>query len=189
MELPKKKYQIIYADPPWRFGDRFKGRYQQNPLERHYPTMTTNEIKSIPVEKIIDDDAILFLWTTDAHLPDALEVIKSWGFEYKTIGFIWNKKLTDGRQVYYMGRWTVKSSELCLLATRGHIHSEIKNHKVKQLVNAKRKEHSYKPEEVRKRIEKLMGELPRIELFARNRIEGWDTYGNELSKTIQKRLS
>ena len=116
-----KKYQIIYADPPWSFGDRM---YSSNKNDHHraitraYNVMTTTEILHLPVIEITDDDCILFMWTTDAHLPDALSVIEAWGFKYKTIAFIWNKKEVSGKQVCFMGQWTMKGSEICLLATK-----------------------------------------------------------------------
>lgn len=185
------KYQIIYADPPWDFGDRLRsskkldnGKMHFRGLDSHYKTMKTPEICALPIKDITDDDAVLFIWTTDAHLPDALKVIESWGFKYKTIGFIWNKKTNKGNQVCFMGKWTMKGSEICLLATKGKPHSLIKSHKVRQLVEAERGIHSRKPDEVRKRIVELLGELPRVELFCRTPKKGWDIWGNEVHSDI-----
>lgn len=190
--MNNKKYQIIYADPPWDFGDRLRsskrlenGKMHFRELNMHYDTMSTKEICNLSIKSIIDNDAVLFLWTTDAHLPDALEVIKSWGFKYKTIGFIWNKKEKTGKQVCFMGKWTLKGSEICLLATKGSAHKLIKNHKIRQLVEAERSIHSQKPDEVRNRIVELLGDLPRIELFARKKVEGWDVWGKELESSIK----
>ena len=97
--LPDKKYSIIYADPPWNFGDRLRsskiledGKMQFRELTLHYPMMKTSAICALPIKELADDPSVLFMWTTDAHLPNALEVIKAWGFTYKTIAFIWNKK-------------------------------------------------------------------------------------------------
>jgi len=173
-----KKYQIIYADPAWQFGDRLRhGTMTKNwqvSLEKSYPTMPIECIKNLPINKITDEDCVLFLWTTDAHLENAISVINAWGFKYKTIGFIWNKKEKSGKQVCFMGKWTCKGSEICLLATKGKAHSLIKSHKVRQLTEALRQKHSQKPDEVRNKIVELMGDIPRIELFARKKTEGWD---------------
>ncbi len=192
--MTQKKYQIILADPPWSFSNRLRtskkinGKYlyykPDTTVGKKYITQSSGWIKLLPIENISDDNAILFLWTTDSHLKVALEVIESWGFTYKTIGFVWNKKEKSGKQVCYMGIWTMKGSEICLLATKGKIHNKIKSHKVRQLVEATRGGHSEKPNEVRKRIVELMGDLPRIELFARQKTEGWDVWGNEVESDI-----
>ena len=194
-KLKMKKYQIIYADPPWSFSNRLRtskkdenGKYlfykPNTTVGKKYETQSGDWIKNLNVSTISDDNAILFMWTTDSHLPLALEVIKSWGFIYRTIGFIWNKKEKSGKQVCYMGIWTMKGSEICLLATRGKIHNRIQSHKVRQLTEAVRREHSQKPEEIKIKIIQLMGDLPRIELFARQKTEGWDVWGNEVENDI-----
>ena len=186
-----RKYNIIYADPAWSFGDKLRsskklenGNMHFRELELHYPTMKTTEICTLSVKEIVADDAVLFMWTTDAHLPDALQVINAWGFKYKTIAFIWNKKTNKGNQVCFMGKWTLKGSEICLLATKGKAHKLIKSHKVRQLVEAERDIHSRKPDEVRKRIVELLGDLPKVELFCRTPKDGWDVWGNEVVSNI-----
>lgn len=190
--MENKKYQVIYADPPWYFNDRIRsskklenGKMQFRELELHYKTMKTNEICALPIENVADDNSVLFMWTTDTHLPDALKVIEAWGFKYKTVAFIWNKKTNTGKQVCYMGKWTMKGSEICLLATKGKAHGLIKSHKVRQLVEAERSIHSRKPDEVRNRIVELLGDLPRVELFARDAKPGWDVWGNEVQSDIE----
>jgi len=192
-----KKYNIIYADPPWKYSGGIRSSRKNKDGEfvyytpdttigAKYATMTPAQIKALPISKLAAQDCVLFLWTTDSHLPIALEVIKAWGFRYVTIGFIWNKKEKSGKQVCYYGKWTMKGSEICLLATRGKPHSLIASHKVRQLVEAvrDRTKHSQKPNEVRRRIVELMGDLPRIELFARESTEGWDVWGNEVDSDI-----
>ena len=190
-----KKYQIIYADPPWSFSNGLRtskkdenGKYlfykPNTTVGKKYETQSGDWIKNLNVSKISDDNVILFMWTTDSHLPLALEVIKSWGFTYRTIGFIWNKKEKSGKQVCYMGIWTMKGSEICLLATKGKIHNKIQSHKVRQLTEAIRREHSQKPDVIKDKIIELMGDLPRIELFARQKTEGWDVWGNEVESDI-----
>ena len=191
MLFPDKKYQIIYADPPWQFtglgskGIRSGKMREDNPnlhrtilLEEKYPTMTVDELKLLPVKDLADENSVLFLWTTDGHLPFAIEIMRSWGFEYATVAFVWNKKEKSGKQVCYYGYWTMKGTELCLLGRRGKVKPG--KHNVRQLVEATRYNHSQKPDEVRDRIVQLMGDLPRIELFACKRAPGWDVWGNEV---------
>jgi len=190
-----KKYQIIYADPPWRFtglgskGIRSAKMRNDKPrlhsnirIEEKYPTMSIEELKVLPVNKITDKNCVLFLWTTDGHLPYAIEIMQSWGFDYATVAFVWNKKEKSGKQVCYYGYWTMKGTELCLLGRRGKVKP--KRHNVRQLVEEIRGEHSVKPDEVKNRIVKLMGNLPRIELFARQKTEGWDVWGDEVESDI-----
>jgi len=186
-----KKYEIIYADPAWSFGDRLRsskkkadGKMDYRELERHYDTMSTKEMCEIPVKNITAENSVLFMWTTDAHLEEAMKVINAWGFKYKTIGFVWNKKTNKGNQVCFMGKWTMKGSEICLLATKGKAHSMIQKHNVRQLVEAQRQKHSKKPDEVRNRIVELLGNRPRLEMFCRESKQGWDAWGNEINNSI-----
>ena len=181
-----KKYQIIYADPAWNFGNRM---YSSNKNDHHreitraYDVMTTKDIADINVKDITADDAICFMWTTDAHIPDALEVMKAWGFRYKTVAFIWNKKEKSGKQVCFMGQWTMKGSEIVLLGTKGKMTQYLKSRKVRQLVEAERERtiHSRKPQIIRDKIVEMFGdELPKLEMFARIKTDGWDVWGNEV---------
>lgn len=186
--FPDKKYQVIYADPPWSFGNRMYSSNKNDhhrEIERAYNVMNTNDICKLPIKDITADNCALFIWTTDAHLPDALEVIKSWGFIYKTVAFIWLKKEVSGKQVCYMGQWTMKNAEIVLFATKGRMTQYLKSRKVRQLVEAKRERtiHSKKPQEIRDKIIEMFGDLSRIELFARQRVEGWDCYGNDPALT------
>lgn len=177
------KYKIIYADPPWKYQD--KGC--NGNCERHYKTMTMKELKQLPINDMADDDSVLFLWTTYPMLKEALELIDSWGFKYKSIAFQWvkiNKK--NGKPFYGLGRWTRGNTEPCLLAVKGKPKRVRKD--IFQLVFSKIRGHSRKPDEVRELIVSLMGDVSRIELFARNRFAGWDCWGNEISDTIQKNL-
>lgn len=183
------KYQIIYADPPWHFGSKQLQKYNGERFasldSREYSTMTVQDICGLPIMRIAHNDSALFLWVTDAHIPEALEVIKAWGFKYITVAFIWSKKTSTWKQVATLGSWTMKNCELCLLATRGQMLKHKKANNIYQLVEAIRTEHSTKPEEVRKRIETLFGDLPRIELFARRKVDGWDCWGNEVKSDIE----
>lgn len=184
------KYNIIYADPPWHYSGGIRsskrgedGKYlfytPDTTVGRAYKTQPDQWIADLAVGDMAAEDAVLFLWTTDSHLPTALKVIEAWGFTYRTVGFVWNKKEKSGKQVCYFGKWTMKGTELCLLAARGKGHALIKSHKVRQLVEAERRGHSQKPPEVRDRIMELLGDIPRIELFAREKAEGWDSWGDE----------
>jgi site-specific DNA-methyltransferase (adenine-specific) len=145
--------------------------------------MKNEDIISLPVKDIADKSCILFLWTTYAHLEIALHCINNWGFKYKTVAFEWFKKTTNGKPICFMGHYTCGGAiELCLLAKRGNIKRIAKN--IRRLVISERLKHSQKPEEVRYRIKLLYGDLPRIELFARQKTEGWDVWGNEVVSDI-----
>lgn len=178
-----KKYQIIYADPPWSYNDKMKGHSFS--LDHEYETQSKDWIAGLlrGGGVLQDKDCVLFLWATSPLLPEALDVIKEWGFKYKTVAFVWNKKTKNGKDVSNLGKWTMGNVEVCLLATKGKPQRIAKN--IKQLVSAERTIHSKKPDEVRKRIVELMGDLPRIELFAREKTEGWDVWGNEVESDIE----
>ena len=169
------KYKVIYADPPWRYSSTGLAGCAEN----HYRTMCLEEIQSLPIEQIADDDCILFLWVTFPLLVDGLSVMKSWGFKYKTCGFVWVKKNKKKDSYYFgLGFWTRTSTEICLIGVRGKPKRVSK--KVPQICDARIMEHSRKPDEIRKRIEELCGDVPRIELFARRKYEGWVCLGNEI---------
>ena len=176
MKNRNKKYKIIYADPPWSYNDRALAGNRGACCK--YPVMSTYEISRLPVEEISDDDScILFLWTTWPILQDALDVIKAWGFKYKTAGFVWIKKNENGTLFKGMGHWTRANSELCLLATKGN--PKRIDCSVGQIIMSVQKEHSAKPDVIRNKIVQLCGDLPRIELFARAKAHGWDVFGND----------
>ena len=179
-----KKYRVIYADPPWKFSSKEpigkRGGALFAPLERVYQTVETAAMSSWNVGRIADRDAAFFMWATDAHLKDAIRLYEAWGFRYVTVAFVWLKKTVNGRTVYNLAPWTLKNCELCLLGTRGRMTQYKQKNNVPQLVEAVRGRHSEKPEEVRRRIEELFGDVPRIELFARRRVPGWDCWGNEV---------
>lgn len=175
LPLPNKLYGVIYADPPWSY--RNKGT--RAAAERHYHTMILEDIKALPVADIADDDCVLFLWATFPMLREALETIEAWGFEYKTLAFCWAKRNRSGNGWFWgMGNWTRSNPEICLLATRGH--PKRVSAAVHSLVEAPVGKHSAKPNEVRERIVELVGDIPRIELFARELVPGWDAWGDEV---------
>jgi len=183
-----KKYNIIYADPPWDFGGG--GVYQDSnrPTRKtkdQYMLTKTIDLKKLLVSSITADDAILFMWTTDQHIPDALELMNCWGFRYCTVAFYWVKKYHTGSTCFNVGCWTMKSVEQVLLGLKGTPMKLKKTRNIKQLVEAERTIHSKKPDEVRNRIVQLCGDIPRIELFAREKIDGWDAWGNEVESDIE----
>lgn len=196
-----KKYQIIYSDPPWKYNDKMGNDSAFMSATSSYQTQDLEWIKSLKVNEIADDNCVLFMWAVSPLLPEAFEVIKSWGFKYKTIAFCWNKLNKNGSFVSNMGRWTMGNIEVCLLATKGIPKRITKN--IKQQISSLRVGHSVKPIEVRERIVELMGDLPRIELFTRpnpqlkldgtNTFDGWDYIGNEIDgqdigKTIENMI-
>lgn len=186
------KYNIIAGDPPWNYTDKSLNR---GGALRHYKTMLTEEIMKLPVQDISDTDCVLLIWATFPKLPDAFQVITAWGFKYKTCGFVWIKtnKRTNTDQLSFlpaesfdsfwgMGRWTRSNAELCLLATKGSPRR--RSASVHQIIYAPVSKHSRKPPEVRDRIIKLCGDLPRVELFARTAPPGWDVFGDEVEDSI-----
>jgi N6-adenosine-specific RNA methylase IME4 len=175
-----KKYQIIYADPPWDYKD--KGC--QGTMANHYKGMNIFEICKLPIKDISDDSCILFLWATYPMLKEALRVIDWWGFEYKSIAFQWIKLNPKSKTPFYgLGRWTRGNTEPCLIATKGK--PKRISASVFQLIQQPRGKHSEKPQEARDKIIQLVGDLPRIELFARQKTEGWDVWGNEVKSDIE----
>lgn len=178
-----KKYNIIYADPPWHYTGWRKG---PRSVERHYPTMKVDKIIDMKdtIKSISDENCILFLWVTFPCLIEGLKVMKEWGFKYKTCGFTWVKRNKKSNSWFWgMGYWTRANSELCLIATRGKIKRISK--KVHQIIDTPIEQHSRKPAIVRDKIIELVGDLSKIELFAREKVPGWDAWGNEIESDIR----
>ncbi len=186
--LPDKKYNIIYADPAWQYDF---SPTAARAIEKHYPTMNTETIKNMPITEICLSDCILFLWATFPKLLEACDVIQSWSFKYRTIAFVWiktNKNYNPKQSsfipceqfdsFYGMGHYTRANAEICMIGTRGNLKR--KDQSIRQIIYSPIRKHSQKPDEVRNKIVQLMGDLPRIELFARKRFGGWDSWGDEL---------
>lgn len=175
-----KKYNIIYADPPWRYEcEKVRGS-----ATRHYSTMLDADIYSLPVNELADKDCVLFLWATFPKLPEALQTIEAWGFSYKSVAFVWLKQNPKMKTWFYgLGFWTRGNAEICLLATKGH--PKRASASVHQLIVSPIEQHSKKPDVARDKICELMGDLPRVELFARQITPGWDVWGNEVESTVQ----
>jgi site-specific DNA-methyltransferase (adenine-specific) len=167
-----KKYRIVYADPPWKYGNAMP-EYVTEPQD-YYLLMDTADICAMPVKDICEKDAVLFLWSTSPHLPEALQVVKAWGFEYKTT-FIWDKIKHN------MGHYNSVRHEILLVCTRGACTPDVKK-LFDSVVSIERGEHSKKPEYFREIIETLYTYGNKIELFAREAPEGWDVFGNQTNK-------
>ena len=165
-------FGVIYADPPWSLGGSVKG-------SPPYPCLSTGDICALPVERLAALDCALLLWAVHSRLPDAFAVIRSWGFEYKTVAFTWVKR-TPLDTGYFLGRGyqTHSNAEICLLATRGKPARVGTG--VPGLVVSPRREHSRKTDEVRERIVRVFGDVPRAELFARQKVPRWKAWGNEV---------
>ena len=184
MDFPNKKYSVIYADPPWNYLQKGAAGKKQGYAAQHYKTMTTDDICALPVQQLAGGGCLLFMWATFPTLPDALLVMDAWGFTYKTAAFVWVKKYKCGKNFVGMGAYTRANAEICLLGVSHDFcaKKQIKSHSVRQVIEEPIQAHSVKPEETRRRIVDLLGDVPRIELFARQRVPGWDAWGNEIEE-------
>ena len=171
------KYNIIYADPPWQYRSKeclAKKSILNGKLNYHYDTMSLEDIKNLPIKQIEEKDCLLFLWVVSPMLDDCIEVLKSWGFKYSTIGFVWYKEKTNP------GSYTMSECEICLIGKKGRIPTPRGSRNIRQFLSQKKDIHSKKPDEIRNRINKMFPEQSKIELFARQHAEGWDCWGNEV---------
>jgi N6-adenosine-specific RNA methylase IME4 len=202
------KYQLIYADPNWKF-DTYSDKGKDRSADQHYKTEGLDWIKSLPVKNLADKRCALVMWTIDTHLEMAFEVIKAWGFKYVTPAFYWAKlnksakleNLNSSKDFYMgMGYYTRSNPEIALGATnddevdiallsRVAKAPERKNMGVRKLIVSHRREHSRKPDEAIDRLEALFGDVPRIELFSRQERQGWDCWGNEVEKFNESNIS
>ena len=186
--LPNKKYQVIYADPPWDYGGKMQ--YDKTTIKGEnigfekkiflssagfkYPTLKLKQLKTLDVKSIADDDCILFMWTTGPQLANSVELGEAWGFEYKTVAFVWDK------MIHNPGRYTLSQTEFVLVFKKGKIPQPRGARNVRQMVAVPRGKHTEKPIEVIKGITKMFPQQDKIELFARNNFVGWDNWGLEV---------
>ena len=190
-ELPKKKYDIIYADPPWDYGgkmqfDKTSIKSENKGFERNifissaifkYPTLKLKELKKLNINSIANDDCLLFMWTTGPQFENSIELGNSWGFSYKTIAFVWDK------MVHNPGQYTLSQTEMCLVFKKGRIPKPRGARNVRQLIQHHRGKHSEKPTQVIEGITKMFPEQCKIELFARSSYKGWDNWGLEIPES------
>ena len=182
MKNTNKKFQIIYADPPWDYKGQQQHTGKDGPTSGgsslHYGTLRLRDLKTLDVDAVADKDCLLFLWATSPHLDQAIELMKTWGFQWATVGFVWDKERVNP------GFYTMSQCELCLIGKKGKIPHPRGARNIRQLVQALRGKHSEKPEEVRKRIELMFPDQRKLELFARNEVGGWECWGDEVDSTI-----
>ncbi len=186
--LPDKKYQIIYADPPWDYGGKmqydkstikgenvgFEKKIFLSSASFKYPTIKLKQLKELNVNRIAADDCILFMWTTGPQMANSIELGKAWGFEYKTIAFVWDK------MVHNPGRYTLSQTEFVLAFKKGKFPQPRGARNIRQMVAVHRGKHSAKPVEIINSITKMFPTQDKIELFARNNYIGWDNWGLEI---------
>ncbi len=175
---PEKRYDVIYADPPWQYNDR----KCNGACEPHYSTMRLKDLKGLPVGHLAAKDSALFMWITYPMLREGIELMEAWGFTYKTIAFQWIKLNKSGKGKFFgLGRWTRGNTEGCFIGVRGKIGR--KSNSISQIIEEPVRAHSQKPDIAREKIMELMGlGLNYIELFARQHAEGWDCWGDEVGK-------
>lgn len=178
------KYKIIYADPPWEYKQSGSVVNSRGMAKQYYETMQTKDICEIPIKSIKTDDAVCFMRATFPNIAEALKVMEEWGFTYKTVAFVWIKKNKKADSLFWgMGAYTRANAEICLIGISEKTKAKkiVKSHKVHQIIVSPIEYHSKKPDEARRRIVELLGEnLPKIELFARQKAAGWDCWGNEV---------
>jgi N6-adenosine-specific RNA methylase IME4 len=175
------RYAILYADPPWEYGNQQHGGRGKPPsggAATHYPVLDSAALAALPVGALAAPDALLFMWTSSPHLDQAIEVMRAWGFRYMTVGFVWDKCRVNP------GYYTMSQCELCLIGKRGRIPTPRGARNVRQLVREPRGKHSAKPDDVRDRIVAMFPSQRRLELFARTRAPGWDAWGNEVASDV-----
>ena len=176
--LPKRKFQIIYADPPWDYKGQLQhagaGKGDSGGAIRHYTTLKTKDLKKLPIGDIVGEDCLLFMWATSPHLDQAIDLGKSWGFAWGTIAFVWNKGRPNP------GFYTMSENEICLVFKHGKIPQPRGARNIRQSILHPRQKHSSKPDEARERIEKMFPRQQKVELFARKKVKGWTAWGNEI---------
>lgn len=185
MSFPDEKYEIIYADPPWQYAD--KANAGKRGASHKYSVMSLEDIMELPVNEIAADNCALFCWITAPMIGYVIPLCEKWGFNYKTIAFVWVKKNKKKDSPFWgMGNWTRANAEICFIAVKGKperiskaVH-QVAGTEEPEVSYTPVREHSRKPDEVRDRIIELCGDKKRIELFARDRFEGWDAWGDEL---------
>ena len=180
-----KKYTVIYCDPPWSFNSKKTGGSMKSGALAKYPTMTMADLKAMDVAALCEPDCILIMWYVGSQPQEALDLCKAWGFTIKNMnGFVWRKLTVKLKPFFGMGFYTRAGSESALIATIGRASELIKDHGVRAVRESVVGKHSKKPDEFRDDIVKMCGDVPRLEMFARNETPGWDLFGNECDDSI-----
>lgn len=168
-EIPADTYSVIYADPPWRYEH---SKTENRDIENQYPTMSLDEICNLPVDQIAAPDCVLFLWATSPKLAESMDVLKAWGFEYRTCA-VWDKEAIG------MGYYFRQQHELLLVAIKGSPGTPEPRNRPSSVMRSRRSTHSQKPEQVYEMLSAMYPNARRIELFARQRRNGWESWGNQ----------
>lgn len=177
--LNGKRYDVILSDPPWRFRT-WNEENQLKSASKHYPLMTLDAIKALPVADVAKPDCLMMMWAVQPMLDQALEVMSAWGFKYKTAG-AWAKQSSTGAKWAFGTGYLLRcSAEFFLVGTRGNPKSAVKN--VRNLIVAPVREHSRKPDEMHLNLERMFPDADRLEMFSRENKPGWDVWGNQTGK-------
>lgn len=199
-DVKQKKYELILCDPPWQFSNKKTGGSMKSGAETQYPTMSIDELKALDVNSIADDDCVLVMWYVGAMPQEAIDLVDSWGFTLKNMnGFVWEKLTVKNNNFFGMGFWTRAGTESAIIATKGK--PKPISHSVRALGSYvcdddfilsslsfvgryQVAKHSKKPDEFRDKCVELVGDVPRLEMFARQRSKGWDVFSNEVDGSI-----
>lgn len=175
--MSTKQYDIIYTDPPWQYNssDNLAKTSLLNKDENfHYPTMSLDKLKNIDVQSLAKPDCLMFMWVVNPMLDDGIELLKHWGFNFATVGFVWDKQKVNP------GYYTMSSIEMCIIGKKGKIPEPRGERNIRQFLSLTRGKHSAKPHEVRTRIERMFPEQSKLEMFARTASDGWHLWGNDI---------
>jgi len=178
-----KKYQLIYADPPWQFSNKKTGGSMNSGAAKQYRVTGIEDLKRLDVESIADINCVLVMWWVGAMPQEALDLVRSWGFTVKNMnGIIWRKLTKKNKRYFGMGFYTRAGSESAIIATRGKI--KVRNRSIRAVQTKAIMAHSEKPDHFRKLCVELVGDVPRLEMFARQKFEGWDVFGDQAENSI-----
>lgn len=179
-EFNGKKFDVIYADPPWAFNSKKTGGSFKSGASQKYEVMNIEDLKLLPVQKLASDNCLLVMWWVGAMPQEAIDLVAAWGFKLKNMnGFVWSKRTKKDLPFFGMGYYTRAGSEAAIIAVKGK--PAIKNRGVRAVITSKISNHSEKPNDFRLAIEQLLGnDCNKIELFARSKHKGWSCWGNEV---------
>jgi N6-adenosine-specific RNA methylase IME4 len=182
-----KKYKLIYADPPWSFNNKKTGGSMKSGAENQYNTMSLEDLKSLDVKSLCDDDCILVMWWVGSQPQEAIDLVKAWGFTIKNMnGFVWRKLTKNLLDFFGMGFWTRAGSESAIIATKGKPKPASRS--VRAVASCVVGKHSQKPSHFRNSCVELAGDVNRLEMFARESFDGWDVFGNEVNNSIKIKI-